>query len=469
MERKLSAESDLISLSEPVARTPTPKGGKLRITLLSPRGPLYRHRGGIWKKTMRYAPLTLTTLASLVPPEIPAEIRIVDEGVDEIDPDRIEADLVGISAITGTAPRASEISAQLRKRGIPVVIGGVHPTLMPEEAMRHADSVVAGYAEESWPRLLREFVSGTMQKRYDQSPGLSLANLPFPQRQLFDSRLVNVGDTIEATRGCIYQCDFCVVPTAWGKPLQKPVADVIADIRQMGARRVIFLDLNLIGDVAYAKELFTALIPLQIRWAGLVTTSIAWDDELLDLTARSGCRGLLIGFESLNQEALKGAQKAFNMRHSYHDVVRRIHDRGIAIMGCFVFGFDQDTLDSFDETVAFVMESRMDLPRYAIAVPFPATGLFRRLKEEGRITTENWSLYDGQHVVFEPKKMTADELLRNTNRAWKQTYSYASMWKRLAGSRTQLPISIPANFGYRFYANHLDTFYTCDWQLAPRA
>ncbi len=464
----MAGDSNLVSI-EPSSTISPRRDRKTRITLLSPRGPLYRHRGGIWKKTMRYAPLTLTTLASLVPPEISADISIIDEGVDEIDLDLIHADLVGITAITGTAPRSYEISARLRKRGIPVVIGGVHPTLMPEEVMQHADSVVAGYAEESWPQLLRDFMAGRMRRRYDQSPQLSLANLPFPQRQLFDSRLVNVGDTIEATRGCIYKCDFCVVPTAWGKPLQKPVADVIADIKQMGAKRLIFLDLNLIADIPYAKELFTALIPLKIRWAGLVTTTIAWDDELLDLTARSGCKGLLIGFESLNQESLKEAKKAFNMRRSYYDVVRRIHDRGIAIMGCFVFGFDHDTPESFDETVDFIMESRMDLPRYAIAVPFPATGFFNRMKAEGRITTENWSLYDGQHVVFEPKHMTADELLENTRRAWKKTYSYRSIWKRLAGSRTQLPISIPANFGYRFYANHLDTFYTCDWQLAPRA
>ena len=450
----------------PVASAP---GKMLRIALISPRGPLYRYRGGIWKKTMRYAPLTLTTLASLVPPEIPAKVSILDEGVEEIDPRAIDADLVGISAITGAAPRAYEIAAHLRGRGIPVVLGGVHPTLVPEEAMRHADSVVAGYAEESWPQLLRDFVGGRLQERYDQSPSLKLANLPFPQRSLFDARMVNVAETIEATRSCIHQCEFCVAPVAWGKPLQKPVADVIADLRQMGARRVVFLDLNLISDLAYARDLFTAMIPLKILWGGLATTTIAWDDALLDLAARSGCRGLLLGFESANQASLNEAKKGFNMRHGYREVVERIHERGIAIMGCFVFGLDNDTLDSFDETVDLAMESHMDLPRYAIATPFPATPFYKRLKAEDRITTEDWSLYDGQHVVFRPHNMTAGELLENTRRAWKKTYSYTSIWKRLAGSRTQLPGAIPANLGYRFYAHRLDTFYTCDWQLAPRA
>jgi radical SAM superfamily enzyme YgiQ (UPF0313 family) len=460
---------DFLKSEVPTQRSGVAGGKKLRIMLLSPRGPLYRHRGGIWKKTMRYAPLTLTTLASLVPPEIPAEVNIIDEGVDEIVPERIEADVVGISAITGTAPRAYEIAASLRGRGVPVVLGGVHPTLMPQEAMQNADSVVVGYAEEAWPQLLRDLVAGRMQRRYDQNRNLKLENLPFPQRELFNKSLVNVAHTLEATRGCIYQCEFCVVPFAWGRPLQKPVADVVADIKQMGAKRVIFLDLNLIADVTYAKELFAALIPLKIRWGGLATTTIAWDDELLDLAARSGCLGLLIGFESLNQESLKEAKKAFNMRHDYHEVVRKIRARGIALMGCFVFGFDHDTLDTFDETVEFVMASHMDLPRYAIAVPFPGTGLFKRLKAEGRITTENWGLYDGQHVVFQPRNMSADELLVNTRRAWKKTYSFASMWKRLAGSRTQLPIAISANLGYRFYAYHLDSFYNCDWRLAPNA
>lgn len=444
-------------------------GSKLRIALLCPRGSLYRHRGGIWKKTMRYAPLTLTTLASLVPPEIPAEVDIFDEGVEEIDPDRIAANLVGITVITGTAPRAYELSAQLRQRNVPVVLGGVHATLMPEEAMENADTVVTGYAEESWPQLLRDFVAGKLRRHYSQNPNLSLANLPFPKRELYNSRLVNIGHTLEATRGCIYQCEFCVVPSAWSKPVQKPVCDVVADIRQMRARRAIFLDLNLIADVAYAKELFAALIPLRIQWGGLVTTTIAWDDELLDLAARSGCCGLLIGFESLNQASLIEAKKGFNMRRDYQEVIRKIRERKIALMGCFVFGFDHDTAHTIDETVDFVLATGIELPRYAIAVPFPGTPFFKRLKAEGRITTENWGLYDGQHVVFQPKLMSADELLRGTRRAWKKTYSYSSIWKRLARSRTRLGIAIPANLGYRFYANHLDTFYTCDWRLAPSA
>jgi len=419
---------------------------------------------------MRYAPLTLTTLASLIPAEIPADVTLLDEGVDEIDPAKIEADIVGITVITGTAPRAYEISALLRARGIPVVLGGVHPTLMPEEASRYADCIVTGYAEESWPRLLGDFVAGGMLRRYDQSPNLTLRDLPFPRRDLYKNGLVNVAETLEATRGCIFQCDFCVVPSAWGTtPLQKPVGDVIADLRQMRAKRAIFLDLNLIANLPYARELFTAMIPLKLQWAGLVTTTIAWDEELLDLAARSGCKGLLIGFESIDQNALDESKKSFNMRKDYHLVVDRIHDRGIAIMGCFVFGFDSDTLETFDRTVDFVMESRMDLPRYSIAVPFPATGLFRPLKKENRILTEDWSLYDGQHVVFEPRNMSPDQLLNHTSRAWKKTYEYKSIVKRVLGSGTRMLVSGAANLGYRFYANNLDKFYTCDWQLAPRA
>jgi radical SAM superfamily enzyme YgiQ (UPF0313 family) len=441
---------------------------RLRIVLISPRGPLYRHRGGIWKKSLRYAPLTLTTLASLVPPELGAEVTIVDEGIADIDLN-VEAELIAISAITGTAPRAYELAAHFRARGQTVVLGGVHPTLVPEDAAGHADAIVVGYAEESWPRLLRDFAAGQLQPRYDQQPGLSLANLPIPHRHLFSGRDFLTLHTIEATRGCIHRCEFCVVPSAWGRPLQKPVADVIADIRQMRPRKLIFLDLNLISDTDYARELFTAMIPLRVRWGGLATTMIAWDEELLDLAARSGCGGLLLGFESLSDGALSESRKDFSARVDYRTVIERIHARGIAIQGCFVFGFDHDDTDVFDRTAAFAIDAHIDLPRYAILTPFPGTPLYARLQSEGRILTSDWSLYDGQHVVYQPARMTPEALLRGTEAAWKKTYSYAGIARRLAGSRSQLLVSVAANFGYRFYAHNLHRYYTCDWSLPGRA
>ncbi len=307
-----------------------------------------------------------------------------------------------------------------------------------------------------------------MKKMYVQGHDLNLAGRPFPKREMLPGAKYATTHTIEATRGCIHGCEFCVVPSAWGKPLQKPVSEVVSDIEQMEARRLIFLDLNLIADVEYAKELFEALIPLKIKWGGLATTTFAWDEELLDLAAKSGCRGILIGFESLSKESLAETRKVFNARRDYRDIVGRIHERGIAIMGCFVFGFDHDTTETFDETVDFVIEAKIDLPRYAILTPFPGTPLFRRLKSAGRIISEDWTYYDGQHVNFMPERMTPNELLHGTERAWKRTYGYRSMVKRLLGARNQLSVAIPANLGYRFYANRLHEFYNCEMVLGDR-
>jgi radical SAM superfamily enzyme YgiQ (UPF0313 family) len=413
-------------------------------------------------------PLTLTTLASLIPEELNAKITLVDEGIEEIDPE-LEADLIGISAITGTAPRSYALARHFRRRGLPVVLGGVHPTLVPEEAARHADTVVVGYAEQTWPQLLRDFVDGRMKSRYDQGPHLSLVNLPFPRRDLLPARYYSIRHTIEATRGCVHPCEFCVVPAAWGRPRQRPIAEVVADIQQMRAHQLLFLDLNLIADIPYAKELFSALIPLKITWGGLATTIIAWDDELLDLAAHSGCRGLLIGFETLSQESLMEANKGFNIRKDYREVVQKVHERRIGLQGTFVFGFDGHSKDSFAETVEFVMEANIDLPRYAILTPFPGTPLFWRLKREGRILTDDWALYDGQHVVYQPRQMSPEELLRRTEWAWKQTYSYRSIAKRLLGARIQFPLALAVNLGYRFYAYHLHNYYNCDWAVGLAA
>lgn len=305
--------------------SPTPpRDAPLRIALVSPRGPLYRHRGGAWRRQMRYAPLTLTTLAALVPDDIPAEITLYDEGLGDV-PSDLDADLVGISAITGTAPRSYEIADALRARGVPVVLGGVHPTLVPDEAQRHADAVVTGYAEDTWPELLRDVRAGRMRERYAQAPGLSLAGRPHARRDLLPTGRVAQSFTLEATRGCQHRCDFCVVPTAWGGPMQRPVGEVVDDIVRGGSKKLLFLDLNLIGDVGYAKALFEALVPLGVTWGGLATTRIAEDPELLALAARSGCRALLIGFESLSDDTLAETRKRFNaVRETPEAAYRRV-------------------------------------------------------------------------------------------------------------------------------------------------
>jgi radical SAM superfamily enzyme YgiQ (UPF0313 family) len=440
----------------------------MKVALLSPKGPLYRSRGGIFKKSLRYQPLTLTTLAALAPPELDIEFVLYDEGIGDVPLD-LAVDLIGITVITGSSVRSYELAAHYRARGIPVVLGGPHVTLMPQEAQQHADAICVGYAEETWPQLLRDFANGRMQPRYDQGHDFKLTNLPFPRRELLDKRHFLTQAVFEATRACAHDCEFCVVPTAWGRrQFQKPVGHVVDDIRRVGKRRIIFIDLNLISDRAYAAELFEALLPLRIRWFGLSTSLIGRDRPLMELMARSGCAGLLIGLESICEASLGDVRKRFNDPSLYETLIRDLHALGISIQGCFVFGHDHDTPEVFDRTVQFSIDAAIDLPRFAILTPFPGTPLHQRLDREGRILTKDWQLYDGQHVVFRPKQMTPRELQAGHEKAWRDVYSYSSIARRLAVSRTQLPIAIMANLGYRYYAHHLETHYTCDWPIGFR-
>lgn len=438
---------------------------RLRIALISPKGPLYRHRGGIFGKSLRYMPLTLPTLAALVPNDVDAEIVCLDEGIQDVDL-RIDVDLVGMTVITGTALRAYELAAQFRNRKIPVVLGGPHVTLIPEDAQPHADAIVVGYAEEAWPQLLRDFSQGEMKPRYDQSPDLDLAMSPLPDRSVLPRWSYLTPHVFEATRGCIHNCDFCVVPTAWGrKPLQKPIPHIIEDLQRMRSRKAIFVDLNIIADKAYARDLFTALKPLNIQWFGLATTLLCDDLPLLDLAAESGCRGLLMGLESISPRNLRHSRKGFNQPDDYARVVERLHDRNIALQGCFVFGFDGDEPDVFEKTAQFAIDAAIDLPRFAIVTPFPGTPFYQRLEREGRILTREWERYDGQHVVFRPALMSAEELERGTERAWKHTYSWGNIARRLRRSAAPLHIAMLTNYGYRRYAHNLHKFYTCDWMM----
>jgi radical SAM superfamily enzyme YgiQ (UPF0313 family) len=454
-----------------LAKSSWPKKMKpLRVALISPKGPLYRHRGGIWKKSLRYQPLTLTTLAALIPTELEIELRLIDEGIADVPMD-IEVDLVGFTVITGTAARAYALANSFRARGITVVMGGPHVTLIPDDAAPHADAVVVGYAEDTWPQLLRDFAKGVLKGRYDQDQNLDLGDRPFARREMLPAERYLTNNVFEATRGCVHNCDFCVVPSAWGrKPLQKPVEQVVADIQQHGARKLIFVDLNLIADREYALRLFKALIPLRAEWYGLSTVLLASDVELLDLAARSGCRGLLMGLESISVQNLRQNHKGFNSPEKFGRVVEALHAHGIALQGCFVFGLDHDEGDVFLKTAEFAVEAKIDLPRFAIVTPFPNTALYKRLEGEGRLLTKNWELYDGQHVVFQPARISVDELQWGTEAAWKQAYSVRSIARRIVHSPASWPVKIGTNLGYRFYAHNLSRFYNCDWIIgrAPR-
>ncbi len=439
----------------------------MKLALISPKGPLYRNRGGIFKRSLRYQPLTLTSLAALIPPELGVQANLFDEGIRDL-PEPLDADLIGMTVITGTASRAYELADRFRAEGKAVVLGGPHVTLMPDEASGHADAICTGYAEESWPQLLRDFAAGKMQRVYRQAPDFALRARPFPRRELFDGRDFLTQAVFEATRSCAHDCEFCVAPTAWGRTqYQNPIDWVIEDIRRFGRKKILFVDLNLVSDIRYAREFFTRLIPLKLQWFGLSTVLIAHDHSLMELMARSGCKGLLLGLETVTQASLRDAGKRFNESVNFKTLIGDLHKLGIAIQGCFVFGLDHDTPDVFDATAEFVIDAGVDLPRFAVLTPFPGTPLHRRLESEGRILTRDWNLYDAQHVVFQPRNMSVAELAEGHERAWKSVYRWPSIARRLWTAKRFSPLAVSANIGYRFYAHHLHQFYNCDWHIDP--
>ena len=234
------------------------------------------------------------------------------------------------------------------------------------------------------------------------------------------------------------------MPTAWGsRQFQKPVSWIVEDIRRVGQKQILFVDLNLVADKAYARELFTALIPLKVRWFGLSTVLIAHDRELMELMARSGCRGLLLGLEIIMSDSLGDANKRFNGSVDYKALIADLHDLHIAIQGCFVFGLDHDPLEVFDITADFAVDNGIDLPRFAILTPFPGTPLHQRLAAENRILTRDWELYDGQHVVFQPRNMTPQQLPTDTSAHGRRSIatapSPAASGRRAPSSRSASP------------------------------
>jgi len=378
-------------------------------------------------------PLNLAMLASLTPPEF--EVSVVDEAVEKVNFDE-QVDLVGISCTTTVVPIAYEIAAEYRKRGVKVVLGGTHPTLIPQEAVKHGDSICIGEAEGLWGELLADFKNNKLKKIYRNSGYCKLEGLPTPRRDLFDIKRYLPIDGIQTSRGCPFACNFCAVTTIFGHKYRlRPIKDVLSEIETLKHDYVFFYDDNIIGSQRYSKELFQSLIPYKKRWIGQASTTVISDPELLKLMAKSGCKGLFVGFESLSEENLRDSHKIHNNPKKYEEVVKRLHDNGIAISGAFVFGLDDDDISVFEKTLEFAMDLELDTAQFNWLTPYPGTPIYDRMKAENRLLDNEWWLTGSGlgEVIFRPRKMSADELKEGSRWVRKNFFSTSSMLKRFFG------------------------------------
>ena len=424
-------------------------GRPMRILLIHPQHAIQRHGTGVYKKHLRYAPITMPTLAALVPEELGAEIRVIDEMVEDVDFDAA-ADLVGLTSISSASTHAYELAKHFRDRGAVVVMGGVHATLMTEEALEHVDVVVRGYAELTWPQVLRDFRDGKLKRVYEPPEGTGAEIVVAPARQYIRRSEYVANNTVEMSRGCNKRCDFCVTHRLNPAYVTRDVGEVIEEIRRLPGKLVTFLDPNVIGNLAYAREFFTAMKKLRKYWVGCVSIDVMQQPDLLDLMVDSGAKGFLIGFESLNQQALDSVNKGFSHVGDYQEAIATLHRKGLMVQGSFVLGFDTDELDVFEKTVDFVIKARIDLPQFTVFTPFPGTPLFDRLKAEDRILTYDWSKYNGHDVVFQPKNMTPKQLDDGMRVTWGRAYSIGSILRRLAAPPLLLkPIALLSNLNFR--------------------
>jgi radical SAM superfamily enzyme YgiQ (UPF0313 family) len=384
-------------------------------------------RRGTRIKHFMVPPHGLQILSALTPPG--HRVTIVDETHRPADPD-LHADLVGISVWTAAASRAYELADHYRRRGIPVVLGGPHVSVCPEEARAHADAVVVGEAESVWTKVLRDVAAGQLNGLY-QGEILPLDRTPAPDWSAIGADDYAVRLSLSTTRGCARSCDFCT-ESCRPKPnfRQRPLEMVLEEIDARPFQTIAFLDNDITVNRRFARQLLTALIPRRRYWLGMTSIEVADDEEMLDLMARSGCRTLFVGFESIVPESLKEVSKRCNRVEDYLRNVRRIHERGIMVNGSFVFGFDHDDRDVFERTVAFGIEARLDTATFTVLTPYPGTTLYKRLDAEGRIFDHDWSHYDTTRAVFRPARMSPAELEAGYFAAYERFYSWASILRR---------------------------------------
>lgn len=403
-------------------------------------------------------PLTVTTLARLVS-DLGHSTTVIDENVEPTPRDQQLPDIALITAMTPTAPRAYRVADELRTRGVTVVLGGIHPTVAPDEAAEHADSVVIGEAEPVIGRLFRDHAAGRLAPRYEAVGGADLATLGAPRWDLLRRKAYQWIKSVEEIRGCAYDCAFCSANKIFGSRVRcRPVEQVVEELSAMKERFAFFTANDIAANRQYACRLFEAMIPLGKRWFSQASAEMAEDEELVALASRSGCVGLLVGFESLIGGNLKKVRHAppGDRRAHYARLVETFHRHRIALIGCFVFGLDEQADDIFPLTKEFIEQTNVDVPQLTVATPYPGTRMREQLAAEGRILPVGWEYYDAVRATIVPLKMSLARLREGYDWMCDGLFSYRSMWQRVQHSKSYLRenyrsygVVLPINLVYR--------------------
>jgi radical SAM superfamily enzyme YgiQ (UPF0313 family) len=423
----------------------------MKVLLISPERERKKEEAFLFRLSF----LNLPYIAAVTPPGI--DVKIVDEAFEKVDFEE-KVDLVGITAQTPVVPRAYQIAEEFKKRGVPVVMGGVHASMLPEEALQYVDAVVIGEAEEVWPVLIEDLKKGQLKQIYQGNGFVNPSNLPLPRRELLNEKFYFPLKLLETTRGCPHRCDFCGVSKFFGfryrnRPIveidrelqtlfQKgPVMDLALkkilsllskDLLYFLKRRLLYIiDSDVASDRRFCLELVSLLKAYDLLWWGHAPVSTAFDQKLLKGFSESGCIALNIGFESFSTKNLQVMGKGFNQPSRYAEAVKRIHDYGIGIMGTFIVGLDDDDPGVFQRIIDFCVNHRLDWALTFIMAPYPGTDSFKRLEKEGRIFCRDWEKYDSLNAVYQPLLMTVEELEKGMRRVWKEVFSLTSIYKRI--------------------------------------
>jgi radical SAM superfamily enzyme YgiQ (UPF0313 family) len=397
----------------------------MKILLIAPCQPKEQRPG-----SMDIPQLTLSVIAALTPPE--HEIEIVEEVFGEAVNFDGDYDLIGISIMTQTCIRGYEIANEFKKRGKTVVFGGIHATSMPQEAIRFGDAVVIGEAEGIWDIVLDDIKHNRLRPFYKLDKLPDLQSHIRPRRDLIkcSSGKFSIAP-IETTRGCPYNCDFCSVSRFFGtRQRHKVIRDIITDIESCREKNLFFLDDNITGDKRFAKELFREMIPLKKIWVGQASIQVANDPELMSLAYKSGCRALLIGFESMSDSGINQYRKTLKTIDENVLAVKKLQDNGIMTMASLIFGLDSDTTEVFDVAYDFLNASNAAFFQACVMTPYPGTPVFNKLRLQGRILTDDWRRYDASKVIISPENISPAELLDGYNKIKWHFYSNKSILKR---------------------------------------